>query len=120
MKQNRDNGCFVIIFKKIPFKIGFAILFFSFWKQNFFYQDLLDNRTVCLILFVIVKSNTQTAFFLMYENLKSSRLLLKQIYITIGFVYINYFGEMLLLIKFNDLSQSYLFDLIELHAIKLL
>lgn len=25
---------------------------------------------------------------------------------------------MLLVIKFNDLSQSYLFDLIELHAIK--
>lgn len=114
MKQNRDNGCFVITLKKIPFKIGFAILFFSFWKQNFFYQDLLDNRTVCLILFVIVKSNTQTAFFLMYENLKSSRLLLKQIYIIV------YFREMLLVIKFNDLSQSYLFDLIELHAIHLL
>lgn len=114
MKQNRDNGCFVITLKKIPFKIAFAILFFSFWKQFFFYQDLLDNRTVCLILFVIVKSNTQTAFFLMYEHLKSSRLLLKQIYITV------YFREMLLVIKFNDLSQSYLFDLIELHAIKLL
>lgn len=114
MKQNRDNGCFVITLKNNPFKIGFAILFFSFWKHNFFYQDLLDNRTVCLILFVIVKSNTQTAFFLMYENLKSSRLLLKQIYITV------YFREMLLVIKFNDLSQSYLFDLIELHAIKLL
>lgn len=119
MKQNRDNGCFVITLKKFHLKLVLQYSF-SVFGNNFFYQDLLDNRTVCLILFVIVKSNTQTAFFLMYENLKSSRLLLKQIYITIGFVYINYFGEMLLLIKFNDLSQSYLFDLIELHAIKLL
>lgn len=93
---------------------GFVILFFSFWKHKTIYQDLKDNKTVCLILFVIVKSNKQTAFFLMYENLKSSRLLLKQIYITV------YFREMLLVIKFNDLSQSFLFDLIELHAIKLL
>lgn len=113
MKQNRDNGCFVITLKKFHLKLVLQYSF-SVFGNNFFYQDLLDNRTVCLILFVIVKSNTQTAFFLMYENLKSSRLLLKQIYITV------YFREMLLVIKFNDLSQSYLFDLIELHAIKLL
>lgn len=114
MKQNRDNGCFVITLKKFHLKLVLQYSFSVFGNKIFFYQDLLDNRTVCLILFVIVKSNTQTAFFLMYENLKSSRLLLKQIYIIV------YFREMLLVIKFNDLSQSYLFDLIELHAIHLL
>lgn len=61
------------------------------------------------------KQHTNCIFFkIFYENLKSSRLLLKHIYITV------YFREMLLVIKFNDLSQSFLFDLIELHAIKLL
>lgn len=115
MKQNRDNGCFVITLKKFHLKLVLQYSFSVFGNTFFFYQDLLDNRTVCLILFVIVKSNTQTAFFKkFYENLKSSRLLLKHIYITV------YFREMLLVIKFNDLSQSYLFDLIELHAIKLL
>lgn len=114
MKQNRDNGCFVITLKNNPFKIGFAILFFSFWKQIFFLSGPLGQQNSMFNSFCDrKKQHTNCIFFNVWKFEIVKALVKANIHYSI--YQRNASGD-----KFNDLSQSYLFDLIELHAIKLL